>query len=143
MGLLGCSRSQSKTRFTDTEMSEFKVGQVWNYKARPGEDSSTLVILKVETAPGWNTIVHVGVADLRIKGPKGIQDTVPHLPFDENAVKLSVTTKVSDKGKLTEFKEGYELWRTAASSGKGGVFTVSVAEAVAAIEEGLNKAQMR
>jgi hypothetical protein len=127
--------------FTDTDASEFKVGEVWNYKTRPGENSSTIVILKVETAPGWSNIVHVGVVGLRIKGPEGTQDTVPHMPFDEAAVKKSVTTKVSDNGKLTNFQEGYGLWRDAASSGKGGVFTISVAEAVAAIEGGLNQAQ--
>ena len=143
MGLMGCSRSPSNTVFTDTENSDFKVGQIWNYKTRPGEESSTLVILKVEAAQGWSTIVHVGVVGLKIKGPKGIQDTVPHMPFDEAAVKKSVTTKVSDNGQLTYFREGYGLWNSAASSGKGGVFTISVAEAVAAIEEGLNKAQPR
>ena len=127
--------------FTDTELSEFKVGQVWNYKTRPGEGSSTLVILKVETAPGWSNIVHVGVVGLKINSPKGTQDTVPHMPFDEAAVKTSVTTKVSDKGKLTDFREGYGIWSAAASSGKGGVFTIPVAEAVAAIEGGLNQAQ--
>ncbi len=143
MGLMGCSRSPGKTMFTDTESSEFKVGQVWNYKARPGEDASTLVILKVETAPGWSNIVHVGVVGLKIRSLKGTQDTIPHMPFDEAAVKKSVTTKVSDQGKLTDFQEGYGLWNAAASSGKGGVFTISVAEAVAAIEGGLNNAQMR
>jgi hypothetical protein len=141
MGLMGCSPNPGKTMFTDTESSEFKVGQVWNYKARPGEDSSTLVVLKVETAPGWSNIIHIGVVGLKIKSPKGTQDTIPHMPFDEAAVKKSVTTKASEKGKLTNFQEGYRLWNEAASSGKGGVFTISVAEAVAAIEGGLNQAQ--
>jgi len=141
--LIGCSQREKNTMFTDTNKSEFKVGQVWNYKTRPTEDGSSLVILKVETAPGWKTIVHVGITGLKIRTPKGIQDVVPHMPFDESAVKESVTAKVSDSGKLTNFQKGYELWRDAASSGKGGVFTISVADAVATIEEGLNKAQER
>jgi hypothetical protein len=143
MNLTGCSRRQNNAMFTDTDASEFKVGQVWNYKSRPGEEGSTLVVLKVETAPGWNTIVHVGVLGLKIKGPKGDQDTIPHMPFDEAAVKESVTAKVAENGKLTDFREGYGLWNAAASSGKGGVFTISVAEAVAAIEGGLNQAQRK
>lgn len=141
--LFGCSQDEKKTVFTDTNKSEFKVGQVWNYKSRPSEDSSTLIILKVETAPGWKTIIHVGVTGLKIKTPKNTQDTIPHLPFDEAAIKNSVTTKAADNGKPTDFQEGYGLWRDAASSGKGGVFTISVAEAVATIEEGLNKGQKR
>ncbi len=141
--LVGCPQSEKKTMFTDTDKSEFKVGQVWNYKTRTNEDGSTLVILKVETAPGWKTIVHVGITGLKIKTPKRTQDTVPHMPFDETAVTNSVTTKIADNGKLTNFQEGYGLWRKAASSGKGGVFTITVAEAVAAIEDGLNKAQPR
>src|SRR6266478_4506497 len=116
--VVGCSKSEKKTVFTDTDKSEFKVGQVWNYKTRPGEEASMLVVLKVETAPGWKPIVHVGVTGLKIKTAKGIQDIIPHTPFDEAAVKNSVTTMVSDKGKLTNFQEGYGLWRAAASSGR-------------------------
>jgi len=141
--VVGCSKSEKKTMFTDTDKSEFKVGQVWNYRTRPGEEASTIVVLKVETAPGWKTIVHVGVTGLKIKTSKGIQDTIPHMPFDEAAVKKSVTTKVSDNGKLTDFQEGYGLWREAASSGKGGVFAISVAEAATTVEEGLKRGQAR
>ena len=140
---VGCSKREKGTVFTDTDNSEFKVGQVWNYKTRPGEEASTLVVLKVETAPGWKTIVHVGVTGLKIKTIKGFQDTIPHMPFDEGAVKKSVTTKLSDDGKLTDFQDGYGLWREAASSGKGGVFTISVAEAVSTVEEGLKRGQTR
>jgi len=129
--------------FTDTDQSEFKVGQVWKYNNRVGEESSTLVILKVESAPKWNTIVHVGVTGARVKTPNGVQDTLPHLPFAEVAVKKSVTKKVSDNGTLTDFQGGYKLWREAATTGKGGVFTISVGEAVATVEEGLSKAQAR
>jgi hypothetical protein len=141
--LVGCSQGENKTMFTDTDKSEFKVGQVWNYKARTNEESSTLVILKVETAPGWSNIVHVGVRGLKLKTANGITDTLPHVPIDETSVKNSVTTKVTDSGKLTDFQEGYKLWNEAASSGEGGVFTLSVAEVVSTIEEGLNKAQAR
>lgn len=141
--LTGCSQGEKKAVFTDTDKSEFKVGQQWNYKTRPGEENSTLVVLKVETAPGWKNIVHVGVTGLKIKTPQGTQDTVPHMPFDESAIRNSVTTKVGDSGKLTNFQEGYGLWRDAASAGKGGVFTISVAEAVGTIEEGLKGKPVR
>ena len=98
--LVGCSQGEKKAMFTDTDKSEFKVGQVWNYQTRTNEVGSTLVILKVETGPGWKTIVHVGIAGLNIKTPKGTQDVVPHMPFDEPAVKKSVTTKIADNGML-------------------------------------------
>ncbi len=139
----GCSKGESRTVFIDTDKSEFKVGQQWNYKTRPGEEDSKLVVVKVETAPGWKIIVHVGVTGLKFRTADGMQDILPHMPFDESAVKNSVTTKVGDRGRLTNFQKGYELWRGAASSGKGGVFTLPVADAIASIEEGLNKSQAR
>jgi len=100
-----------------------------------------LVILKVETAPGWSNIVHMGVTGLKLQTANGITDILPHLPIDETSVKNSVTTKVTENGNLTDFQEGYKLWREAASSGKGGVFTLPVADVIATIEEGLKKAQ--
>src|SRR6266513_4745920 len=89
VAMADCSKSETKSMFKDTDKSEFKVGQVWNYRTRPGEENSTLVVLKVETAPGWKTIVHVGVTGLKIKTSRGIQYTIPHMPFDEAAEKNS------------------------------------------------------
>jgi len=125
--------------FKDTDQSEFKVGQVWTYKARPGEEASTLTVLKVQTAPKWSTVVHVGIRGVKVKTLNGVTDVLPHLPFSEEAVKKSVIAKVSDQGPLTDFHDGYEMWSKAATSGKGGIFTITVGETVATVEEGFTK----
>ena len=41
--------------------STYRPGQVSSYKARPGERSSTVTILRVETLPKAGVIVHVRI----------------------------------------------------------------------------------
>jgi hypothetical protein len=40
---------------------------------------------------------------------------------------------------LPDYREGYDSWRNAVEGGNGGIWTISVAEAVAAMESVLNK----
>jgi hypothetical protein len=136
---LGCDLGDPSATYTDTERSPFQVGQVWHYQTRPQEADSTLVVDKVETDPEGKTIVHIGVSGLQFQTPTGMQTTIPHMPFDETALQGSVTTKVRDDGPLTDFQEGYRIWRDAISQRQGGVFTVSVAEAIATTEENLRQ----
>jgi hypothetical protein len=136
---VGCDLGDSATTFTDTDRSAFQVGQVWQYRTRPQEAASTLVVVKVETDPDGETIVHIGVTGVQFQTPTGIQTTIPHMPFDEAALRGSVTTKVRDDGALTDFQEGYRIWRDAVNGQRGGVFAISVADAIATTEEGLTK----
>jgi hypothetical protein len=133
---------ENKMTFVDTQDSEFRVGQVWNYKTRPAETNSTLTICKVEVAGKLGKVVHFSVADVRIKNPQnkdGFATNISHLPFAESAVKQSVTQLLKEGVGLPEFRHGYDSWREAVEAGKGGVWTISIAEAVAAMESVLNK----
>ena len=67
---------------------KFKVGQVWKYNNRLGEDSSTLTILKIEKYEKGDTIIHIRVDGVKIYSPQaatGYSDFIGHLPFSEKA----------------------------------------------------------
>jgi hypothetical protein len=126
----------------DTDQGKFHVGEKWNYRARLGEDGSTLTVVKVELSPKLGVIVHVSLDGLRIKSPhapSGVSETIGHMPFAEQALEKSVTSLVSSNATLPAFTEGYQEWRRAFDAGKGGIFTIPVAEGVSFIETAMNK----
>jgi hypothetical protein len=112
--------------------SKFVPGQIWAYKTRKKEESSTLTILKVEEIPKLGTIIHIRVDKIRLRnctgGPE--PDKFEHMPFTRDAVERSVT-KMIREGDIPDFREGYDEWRKAC----GGIYTITVAEAVRASEE--------
>lgn len=137
-----CSSKDSKMDFVDTQSSEFKVGQVWKYKTRPNEADSRLTVCKVETAGKLGTVVHVSISAVKVKSPKnkdGEASEISHLPFAESAIKQSVIELAQEKVALPNYSGGYETWRNAVEQSKGGVWTIAVADAIAAIETALNK----
>lgn len=120
--------------------SDFRAGQEWAYRTRPGEESSTLTVLRVERSAEPGVIVHVAIAGLDIRNPASPAQPIReigHLPMSEAAVRRSVTRKLRDDAPLPDFEEGYRTWRRAYDSGEGGIFSIPVAEAVAAIAETL------
>lgn len=126
--------------------STFQPGQVWRYRARPGEEGSTLTVLRVETHPKLGTIVHVAVSGVRVRNPlapDGYAGEIRHMPFAEEAVLRSVTDRVRDGAPTDAGEEGYRQWRRAFAAGKGGVFTTSVAEAVGFIEQAISQGGTR
>jgi hypothetical protein len=115
-----------------TKDSKFSPGQVWAYKTRQKEESSTLTILKVEALPKLGTIIHIRVDKIRLRncagGPE--PDKFEHMPFARDAIERSVTKMVKE-ATMPDFQEGYDEWRKAC----GGVYTITVAEAVSVGEE--------
>jgi hypothetical protein len=113
----------------------FAPGQMWSYATRPGEEQSRIIIDAVDHDERLGTMVYVTVQGIGIKNPRlkqGIQDMI-HLPFSEEALYKSGITKVSDNEQLPAFQEGYEEWKKQ----NGGVFTVPVADVLAAIEKSM------
>ena len=55
------------------------------------------------------------------------------MPFAESAIERSVTSLERESGPVPDFAEGYQQWRQAFDAGKGGVFTITVAEAFDAV----------
>jgi len=127
---------------SQNENEKFKVGQVWKYETRINEENSTLQILKIEKVKNQESIVHIYISGLKMKNPNhetGISEFIGHLPISEHALSNSTTKLVLNNKKLPNFKEGYEMWKTAFDSGNAGYFTESVNNAINFIEEALIK----
>lgn len=139
--LTGCNEPKDKRDFPD---DKFKVGQIWKYNTRLGEENSTLTILKVEKYDSTGIVIHIYVNGLKLKNPErpsGFSDEIGHLPLSKDAVLKSVTTLVSSDNKLPDFIEGYNNWKEAFDSKKGGVFSIDVSDAVKYVEEVMNTGQ--
>jgi hypothetical protein len=121
---------------TESKDTKFRPGQVWQYKTRSNEEKSTLTILKVESLPKVGTIIHIRVEKIRLRnctgGPE--PDKFEHMPFAREAIERSVTKLVKETD-APDFRSGYDEWRKAC----GGVYTITVAEAVNVAESGFRK----
>jgi len=117
----------------------YEAGQVWSYKTRPNEKTSTLVILKVEQDKELGEIVHIALRDLKMKrSGGGFLTRANHLPFAAKSIDESVVKMLSKDEELPDFSEGYNLWKEAFAAKKAGVYTIPVAEAVEGMESTLN-----
>ena len=126
----------------ETNDSKFKVGQKWSYRARPGEESSYFIIVKIDNDPKLGRIIHISMRGLKIKNPRspdGLSEVVSHMPFAEEAIEKSEVKLLQEKVDLPDFEEGYRMWREAFDAGRGGIYTITVAEAVTVMESVLNR----
>lgn len=133
-----CS-NQSEMDYKD---DKFEVGQIWNYETRKGEEGSTIQIVKIDKYKNQDAFIHISIKGLKMKNPAiegGISETIGHLPFARKSVVESVTTLVSSKEKLSDFREGYQSWKEAFEAEKGSVFTISISDAVKYVEEVMNQ----
>ncbi|MHC8332010.1 hypothetical protein [Pseudomonas sp. LB3P25] len=62
--LLLCGVLWSVAAFSASK--ELQVGDIWAYKNRPGEDASTLTILRIENYPKLGKVVHIRVDGFRL-----------------------------------------------------------------------------
>jgi hypothetical protein len=135
----GCGKGTSMLK--DTTHQRFVVGQQWRYTTRPQEPNSTLTILKIETHPKLDTIVHIAVSDVVIPSPGSDtpRESIGHMPIDASILESSVTQLAQQSVPLPDFAEGYQVWREAFDQGKAGVFSRPVSECVGFMEETLNQ----
>ncbi|MHC8410218.1 hypothetical protein ACYZTR_08620 [Pseudomonas sp. Hz4] len=69
--LLLCSALWSAAAFSASK--ELQAGDIWAYKNRPGEDASTLTILKIENYPKLGKVVYIRVDGFRMISYSGLQ----------------------------------------------------------------------
>ena len=118
----------------------FRVGQVWAYHTRPSEPKSRITIVKIDQDPRLGTVVHVRVTGVRVVSPNaeaGLSPEIGHLPFAVGALSRSVIGKISDYGPLGDFQGGYAQWKEAFTAGRGGIWSLSVAETLDTMEQAL------
>jgi hypothetical protein len=129
-----------RSELKDTTESRYKIGQVWTYWTRSNEKKSSFVVVKIEKHPTLKNIIHIALRGLKIRKPNGnFIGTIGHLALTESAVDGSGAKLLTEKAHLPDYKEGYRLWREAFDAGRGGAYTVSIAQAVEEIEANLNR----
>ena len=119
---------------------EFSEGQIWSYKARAGEEKSTLLINKIETVPKLGQIFHISIFGVQVKNsrvPSGIITEPLHMPVSKQTLDESVV-KLVGKSKI-RYLEEYKEWRAAFDRGEGGVFTIPIQKIVDVVEKGTNQ----
>ena len=124
--------------------ADYKQGQVWKYKAREGEESSLLYIVRIDTEKGYGSIYHIYVDGLRIRNAHlkgGFQSTLPHSPVDRTTLDASVTELVRETKDMPDISAGYTAWREPFDAGKAGVFNIPVNKIIEYIEQAANSAR--
>jgi hypothetical protein len=125
--------NKEKSNNMETASGKFQVGQVWKYNNRPGEDSSTLTVLKIEKYEKGDTIIHIRVDGIKLYNPNvasGYSNSIEHLPFSEKVISISAAKLVGQNNNLPDFSEGYNQWKEAWDNGKAGYWTVELKEAI-------------
>ena len=104
----------------------YSPGQVWSYRTRPGENSSTVTILHVENLPKLGVIIHVRIDDIQLRNCTGgpAPTTIEHAPFTKAAIDKSVIRELKTISPIPEFDEGDADWLAHC----GGVYTITLAE---------------
>lgn len=120
---------------------KFIPGQVWHYDTRPGEENSTLTILKIDSFPEDGKVAHIRLDDINVKNPNipdGFAHEAEHLPMKWASLDSSVTTMISEGNTVPPFMSGYKLWRAAYDKDSAGVFNVNVKVTVQYLEEAMS-----
>jgi hypothetical protein len=115
----------------DSKMHQFSPGQVWTFHLDASEPAATLTVLKVETLEKLGEVVHISVSAVRV--PSGVT-RIGHLPISIAALEKSVVALVGTDNAPADLA-GYEQWKRA----KGGVFTVSVSEAMSFVRNAIER----
>jgi len=135
--VISCNTGTAPVIYPDIKDKDFKVGQVWRYKTRAGEEKSTLTVLKVEKFTNTDTIVHVRVDGVKIYNPavpSGYTGEIGHMPLQKKALLGSVISVVGQNDTTLALLTGYAQWRAAKDSGKAGYFVIDVQQAITSID---------
>jgi len=115
----------------------YKEGQVWEYRTRPQDTRSLLKIQKIEVLPELakvGPVYHVSIIGLHFSDLP-LSGTLQHAPFSKAALDASVTSLSSSKAVFPDIDDGIAQWKQA----RGGVFTISVSDAVSFVEQTVRK----
>lgn len=117
---------------TDSTDSKFKIGQVWHYKTRKGEEQSTLTVLKIDKSPTVGIIIHVAVGRIQYHNCMGGEapNNIGHMPLSKKALEESVTELADSNQTVPDFFDAYSEWRALYTDHKAGIYTSAVAESL-------------
>jgi hypothetical protein len=126
---------KKESPFHDVSDTKFHAGQRWSYWARPGEESSTFTIEKIESHPQLGIIVHVGLDNLKLTLNKKTVGLLPHLAFTRDAIDKSAAKKIEDEANIPPYRTDYDAWLKAAEEGKATVIEATIADHLNSIED--------
>jgi hypothetical protein len=131
--------SKNDTRLSDASDPKLHVGGLWEYKTRPGEETSRLFIVKIDRSAELGIIVHVAVDNLTWRDcrNKPFSQAVPHMPFARQALEASLSKQMGEVNvkDLPDYRAGYDNWKTAFSEKKAGVYVIPVRDAISVAEQ--------
>ena len=116
----------------DRPGDRYVTGQVWAYRTRSGEEGSLLKIQAIEydaAAIRGGPIYHVSVIGVHFADPQ-IAPILPHVPVSRATLDASVTRLVASATDFPDATEGIAEWRRE----RGGVYTIPLADIIAAID---------
>lgn len=120
-------------------------GQRWTYRTRPGEETSTAVVLRVDAYAEQGRIVSVRLDGLLMPNadsPDGYTREIGHVPVLEEKFRQSVL-EVVEVLRPVPHEAGYDQWRAAFDAGEAGAFDLTLAEIVEAMAYALAQAAPR
>ena len=128
--LLSCVFALASTAYA--REIELKEGDCWSYNTRPGEESSFIVIRKIEHFPKAGEIVHISIYGVKLKNPAigGFSDSIGHMPIAGDNLRKSLKQKLDRKPPDSDWEPGYRSWLKA----KGGVYALPVRDCVKSVE---------
>jgi hypothetical protein len=117
--------------------SKFSVGDIWDYRTRPGEAGSRLIVTRIDESPELGAIIHIAINGVKFQNCHGgnAPDNIQHMPFARKVLDASVMHRVTSAQPIPEeLVSAYEEWKSAYLNKKAGIYIVSVPEAVRVAE---------
>jgi hypothetical protein len=120
---------------------EFKPSQVWRFETRQHEQDAFLTILAVREDPALGTICSISISGIALVNPRadsGFQSQLLHVPITAKVLEQNVAELIATNGPTAahpDFALPYYQWLVPFEKGDAGVFTLSPAEIISAIEE--------
>lgn len=121
----------------DTAYTE---GQLWTFRARPGEEGATLLINRIEHDPKLGAIHHISVFGVRLDNPVvpgAVITELPHFPVSRETLDKSCLELQGTRAPNPDYLQGYGEWREAFDAGKAGVFDIPVSEIVDIVQDAI------
>jgi hypothetical protein len=104
---------KNDTRLSDSSDPKFHVGALWEYKTRSGEESSRLIVVKIDQSPELGMIVHVAVDNLTWRDCRNepFSQALPHMPFGRKALETSLSKQMGEVKKLPDYRAAMTIGR--------------------------------
>lgn len=119
----------------ETAADPYAVGQVWEYRTRPQEPQSLLMIREIEDLPPMGRVYHVSILGIRPDATWG-PTQIDHAPVSRETLDASVTRLSPKRPEAPDYRPGIAEWRAA----QGGVYTIAVAQIIDLIDRQLSGA---